>query len=70
MFANWEDWDNLQAAYYCFITISTIGFGDVVPGFSAGVASSPSSDFEIFGAIVYIVLGMALMAMGIELIQV
>lgn len=32
LFSVWEKWDWLKSAYYCFITIATIGFGDVVPG--------------------------------------
>lgn len=32
LFSVWEEWDWLKSAYYCFITIATIGFGDVVPG--------------------------------------
>lgn len=31
LFGVWEGWQMDTAAYYCFITISTIGFGDVVP---------------------------------------
>ena len=27
----WEDWDYISAAYFCFITMTTIGFGDMVP---------------------------------------
>ena len=26
----WEGWDFISAAYFCFITMSTIGFGDMV----------------------------------------
>jgi len=32
LFGVWDDWDWLTGAYFCFITIATIGFGDVVPG--------------------------------------
>ena len=28
----WEDWDYITGSYFCFITLSTIGFGDIVPG--------------------------------------
>lgn len=32
MFSLWEGWGLLNGAYFCFITLSTIGFGDLVPG--------------------------------------
>ena len=35
MFGLWEDsWDFLIGSYFCFVTLSTIGFGDFVPGTS------------------------------------
>ena len=31
VFHHIESWDYLESVYYCFITFSTIGFGDLVP---------------------------------------
>lgn len=32
IFQQQEGWTHSQAIYYCFITLSTIGFGDFVAG--------------------------------------
>lgn len=32
LFAVWENWNFIDATYFCFVTYSTIGFGDIVPG--------------------------------------
>ena len=32
LFSMWEKWEFSVAAYFCFVTLSTIGFGDYVPG--------------------------------------
>jgi potassium channel subfamily K protein len=68
LFGVWEDWDWLTSAYYCFITITTIGFGDVVPG--SGGFQTVADQWKMIAASVYIVFGMAIMSMAFNLIQV
>ena len=31
LFTIWEDWSFFDAFYFCFVTMTTIGFGDIVP---------------------------------------
>ncbi|XP_055957644.1 two pore potassium channel protein sup-9 [Patella vulgata] len=67
MFGLWEkDWDYLIGSYFCFITLSTIGFGDIVPGTS--LDSWRSQEKNIICS-VYLLFGMAIMAMCFHLVQ-
>lgn len=68
LFGVWEGWSALTSAYFCFITIATIGFGDVVPG-AAGKANA-AAQMEMFGCAIYMVVGMAIVSMCFNLIQV
>jgi len=65
LFAQIEGWDRLVAAYFCFITLSTIGFGDYVPGSSL----DPYRSQKMVACALYLVCGMALMAMCFNLMQ-
>jgi len=69
MFGVWENWEAMEAAYFCFVTIATIGFGDVVPGAAKGVVNQGDA-IKMLVAGIYIVLGLAIIAMAFNLIQV
>lgn len=66
LFAEWEDWDVVTGTYFCFITLSTIGFGDVVPGMSQ---SDWDQQEKLVSCALYLVFGLSLIAMCFNLVQ-
>ena len=67
LFGVWESWSVLKSAYFCFVTISTIGFGDVVPG-SANFETDEDQYKMILSAI-FMLFGMAILSMCFSLVQ-
>jgi hypothetical protein len=65
LFAVWEGWSYIDGAYFSFITFTTIGFGDLVPG--EGTLDYLNGR-SLFCAL-YILFGVMLTAMNFELIQ-
>uniref|UniRef100_A0A1B0A2G8 Potassium channel domain-containing protein n=1 Tax=Glossina pallidipes TaxID=7398 RepID=A0A1B0A2G8_GLOPL len=65
LFAYWEEWSFLDSAYFCFITLTTIGFGDFVP--AKGVKDE--SEQSIAYCSLYLLFGIALLAMSFNLVQ-
>ena len=66
----WEGWDFITAAYFCFITMSTIGFGDYVPSNSfLNYETSMYGKFQMVVCTTYIMLGLACLATVLSLIQ-
>ena len=60
MYMQWEeDWDYLTACYFIFISISTVGFGDVLP----------SSNGYFLLSFCYQLFGLALVAMVINVVM-
>ncbi|XP_004922764.2 potassium channel subfamily K member 3 isoform X3 [Bombyx mori] len=66
LFGMWENWDQLDGAYFCFISLSSIGFGDFVPGERV---YTPRIETSFIACSMYLMLGMALVAMCFNLMQ-
>jgi hypothetical protein len=66
LFSIWEKWSFLDSFYFCFITLTTIGFGDFVPG----VALNATTEKEkLISAAAYILFGLVLIAMCVNLMK-
>lgn len=67
LFTLWEDdWDLLIGSYFCFITLTTIGFGDYVPGTAY---DSRANQEKLIFCSMYLIFGLALIAMCFDLMQ-
>lgn len=66
LFGQWEGWDYVKASYFCFITLSTIGFGDYVPGIHNDAGASNE---KLLCCAVYLLVGLSFICMCFDLIQ-
>ena len=58
----------MDAFYFCFITLTTIGLGDFVPGNS--LRKSDNQTEYVLGVLsIYLLLGLSIVAMGFNLMQ-
>ena len=67
LFHKMEGWGYGDAAYFCFITLTTIGFGDFVP--KPEGKSDVSPEYSITICSIYILIGISLIVMSINLVQ-
>lgn len=64
IFSLWENWSIVDGAYFCFVTLSTIGFGDLVP---KNTFHGP--ELQLFACCAYLLLGLVLVAMSFSLLE-
>ena len=62
-------WTFLEGFYFSFITLSTIGFGDFVPGDAVLSGDSEDGNAQLAIACLYLVIGLAILSMAINLMQ-
>ena len=64
IFSLWENWSIVDGAYFCFVTLSTIGFGDLVPK-----RTFRGPELQLFACCAYLMLGLVLVAMSFSLVE-
>ncbi|KAL4239048.1 hypothetical protein ACF0H5_003751 [Mactra antiquata] len=71
LFMNVEGWNMMDAIYYCFVTLSTIGFGDFIPALSENRFSGRGEAGTIYRIVAYvwILFGLAYVALIISYIS-
>ncbi|CAM1318757.1 Uncharacterised protein g7024 [Pycnogonum litorale] len=69
LFSFWENWDLVASCYFTFVTFSTIGFGDMVPGNSFLDLDDFTSQMQMLTTCLYVLFGMAMLSMCISLMQ-
>ena len=69
LFSAWENWTFVEGFYFTFITLTTIGFGDFVPGNSISNVESSDGQYKLLVSVIYVLLGLAVLSMSINLIQ-
>ncbi|XP_066301928.1 potassium channel subfamily K member 2-like [Branchiostoma lanceolatum] len=62
-----EDWTYLEALYYCFITLSTVGFGDFVAALPSSTQSYAINTIYKFVVFLWIMVGLTFLAGALDL---
>ena len=65
LFKMWEGWTFLDSSYFCFITLTTIGFGDLTPD----QKNTADGEQRIALCSLYLLFGIAMIAMSFNLLQ-
>lgn len=65
-FSRYEGWTYFDSIYYCFITLTTIGFGDMV-ALQKDNALNQKPEYVMF-ALIFILFGLAIVAASLNLL--
>jgi len=65
-FSRYEGWSYFDSIYYCFITLTTIGFGDMV-ALQKDNALNRKPEYVMF-ALIFILFGLAIVAASLNLL--
>ena len=65
LFSYLEDWDFFQSQYFCFISLSTIGFGDFVPAEQSDLTPLIRWLYKL-GTVVYLILGLSILSVAFK----
>lgn len=65
-FSRYEGWTYFDSIYYCFITLTTIGFGDMV-ALQKDNALDSKPEYVMF-ALIFILFGLAIVAASLNLL--
>ncbi|TKS89781.1 Potassium channel subfamily K member 1 [Collichthys lucidus] len=61
-----KDWDFLESLYFCFISLTTIGLGDYVPGETHSKQDHPHPHLYRLAITVYLLLGLVFVLVVLE----
>ncbi|XP_077407345.1 potassium channel subfamily K member 1-like [Vanacampus margaritifer] len=61
-----QDWNYLESLYFCFISLTTIGLGDYVPGESHSTEDNPHRQLYKLAITSYLLLGLVCMLVLME----
>lgn len=64
IFALWENWSLIDGAYFCFVTLTTIGYGDFMPW-----RTFQGPEIQLFACCAYLLLGLVLVAMSFSILE-
>ncbi|XP_037954733.1 uncharacterized protein LOC119684706 [Teleopsis dalmanni] len=64
IFAFWENWSLVDGAYFCFVTLTTIGYGDFLPE-----RTFQGPEVQLFACCAYLLLGLVLVAMSFSILE-